>query len=137
MTSENSGAAGRRVIATDRAPQAIGAYSQAVRVGDLVFVSGQIPLAPDTGEVVGENDADAAIRQVFENFLAVCEAAGGSSDSVAKLTVYLTDLALFPRVNEIMGAYFSPPYPARAAVEVAGLPKGVAVEVEGILSLVS
>ena len=125
----------KQIIHTDDAPQAIGAYSQAVRVGDLVFISGQIPLQPQSGEVVGADDADAAIRRVFENFLAVCAAAGGGSGDVVKLTVYLTDLALFPRVNEIMAEFFDAPYPARAAVGVAQLPKGVQVEVEGVMAL--
>lgn len=124
----------KSIIQTDAAPQAIGAYSQAVRVGDLVFISGQIPLDPASGDVVG-GDAAASIRRVFENFLAVVHAAGGGADDVAKLTVYLTDLSLFPRVNEIMGEYFKPPYPARAAVGVSQLPKGVTVEVEGVLAL--
>lgn len=129
----------KSIISTKEAPQAIGAYSQAVRTGDLVFISGQIPLHPQSGEVVGGADgadgADAAIRQVFENFVAVCRAAGGSSADVVKLTVYLTDLSLFSRVNAIMAEYFDEPYPARAAVGVAELPKGVQVEVEGILSV--
>ena len=124
----------KKIINTTEAPQAIGAYSQAVRSGDLVFISGQIPLHPDSGEVVC--DVDGGIRRVFENFLAVCRAAGGGSDEVVKLTVYLTDLSLFARVNEIMGEYFNEPYPARAAVGVAALPKGVPIEVEGVLSLV-
>ncbi|MCH9758972.1 MAG: RidA family protein [Proteobacteria bacterium] len=124
----------KTIINTKDAPQAIGAYSQAVRAGDLVFISGQIPLQPQTGEVVS-GDADDAIRRVFDNFMAVCTAAGGTADNVIKLTVYLTDLSLFPRVNSIMAEYFTEPYPARAAVGVAELPKGVQVEVEGILSL--
>lgn len=125
----------KEIIRTENAPQAIGAYSQAVRTGNLVFISGQIPLHPQSGEVVGAADADAAIHQVFKNFLAVCDAAGAASDDVVKLTVYLTDLALFPRVNEIMAEYFDEPYPARAAVGVAQLPKGVQVEVEGVVAL--
>ena len=124
----------KQIINTPDAPQAIGAYSQAVRVGNLVFISGQIPLDPKTGEVVSGSDED-AIRRVFENFLAVCRAAGGDSAEVVKLTVYLTDLSLFARVNKIMADYFTEPYPARAAVGVAELPKGVSVEVEGILSV--
>jgi len=124
----------KTIIQTNDAPQAIGAYSQGVRVGNLVFISGQIPLDAKSGEVV-DGDTDDHIRRVFENFLAVCKAAGGCSDDVVKLTVYLTDLSLFSSVNVIMGEYFKSPYPARAAVGVSQLPKGVSVEVEGILAL--
>lgn len=124
----------RQIIHTDRAPKAIGTYSQAVRVGDTVYVSGQIPLDPATGQLV-ENDIDAEIRRVFENLKAIAEAAGGSLANVVKLTVFLTDLAHFPKVNEIMATYFAEPYPARAAVGVAQLPKGARVEMECILSL--
>ena len=121
-------------IATDRAPSAIGPYSQAVRVGDLVFTSGQIPLDPKSGQLVS-GDIDAEIRRVFDNLKAIATAAGGSLDHVVKLTVFLTDLTHFPRVNEIMATYFAQPYPARAAVGVAALPKGARVEMECILSL--
>lgn len=124
----------KTIISTKDAPQPIGVYSQAVRAGDLVFISGQIPLQPDSGQVV-DGDTDAAIRRVCDNFIAICGAAGGSSDDVVKLTIYLTDLSLFARVNEIMTEYFNEPYPARAAVGVAELPKGVPVEVEGIMHL--
>lgn len=124
----------RQIIHTDHAPQAIGTYSQAVRVGDTVYVSGQIPLDPATGQLV-TNDIDAEIRRVFENLKAIAEAAGGSLANVVKLTVFLTDLAHFPKVNEIMATYFAEPYPARAAVGVAQLPKGARVEMECILSL--
>jgi reactive intermediate/imine deaminase len=124
----------REIIHTDRAPQAIGTYSQAVRVGDSVYLSGQIPLVPQTMEQV-EGDVGAQIRQVFENLSAVAQAAGGSLSQLVKLTVYLTDLAYFPLVNEIMADYFQAPYPARAAVGVAALPKGVTVEMDAIMVL--
>lgn len=124
----------KTIIQTDNAPAAIGAYSQAARAGNLLFVSGQIPLCPQSGGVV-EGDADARIRQVFSNFAAVCKAAGAEADDAVKLTVYLTDLSLFARVNEIMAEYFTQPYPARAAVGVAELPKGVDVEVEGVVAV--
>jgi reactive intermediate/imine deaminase len=124
----------RQTIHTNRAPAAIGTYSQAVRVGDTVYLSGQIPLDPSTGQLVA-GDIDAEIKRVFENLKAVAEAAGGSLAHVVKLTVFLTDLVHFPKVNEIMATYFSEPYPARAAVGVAQLPKGARVEMECILSL--
>jgi reactive intermediate/imine deaminase len=124
----------REIIRTDRAPAAIGTYSQAVRVGSTVYISGQIPLDPATMEIAGET-VDSQIRQVFENLAAVAEAAGGSLANSVKLTVYLTDLANFPLVNEIMAGYFEEPYPARAAIGVAALPRGVAVEIEAILVL--
>ena len=124
----------RQIIETPRAPQAIGTYSQAVRVGDTVYVSGQIPLDPATGQLV-TGDIDAEIRRVFDNLAAIVEAAGGSFAQVAKLTVFLTDLAHFGKVNEIMATYFQRPYPARAAVGVAQLPKGARVEMECILAL--
>jgi reactive intermediate/imine deaminase len=124
----------RQTIHTNRAPQAIGTYSQAVRVGDTVYLSGQIPLDPATGQLIA-NDIDAEIKQVFENLKAVAEAAGGTLNHAVKVTVFLTDLAHFAKVNEIMATYFNQPYPARAAVGVAQLPKGARVEVECILSL--
>lgn len=124
----------RKSIETQQAPGAIGAYSQAVRAGDTVWLSGQIPLLPDTMEVV-EGGVKAQIEQVFKNLDAVVKAAGGDFSRIVKLNVYLTDLADFPLVNEVMAELFDEPYPARAAVEVAGLPKGVAVEVEGIMYL--
>lgn len=124
----------KNIIQTDAAPAAIGAYSQAVRCGNLLFISGQIPLDPATGEVVS-GDADAEIRRVFDNLAAVCTAAGADTDALVKLTVYLTDLSLFAQVNAVMAEYFTQPYPARAAVGVAELPKGVRVEVEGVLAL--
>jgi reactive intermediate/imine deaminase len=119
-------------IHTTRAPAAIGTYSQAVRAGDTVYLSGQIPLDPSTMKVV-EGGAREQIEQVFENLAAVAEAAGGSLANAVKLTVYLTDLAHFPLVNETMAEYFTEPYPARAAIGVAQLPRGVAVEVDAIL----
>jgi Putative translation initiation inhibitor, yjgF family len=124
----------RQVIFTKNAPQAIGTYSQAVRAGDTVYVSGQIPLDPVSGELV-TGDIEAEIRRVFENLKAIAEAAGGGLDRVVKLTVFLTDLAHFPKVNEIMATYFSEPYPARAAIGVAQLPRGARVEMECVLHL--
>ncbi|SFC33405.1 reactive intermediate/imine deaminase [Marinospirillum celere] len=122
----------RAVITTDQAPEAIGTYSQAVKVGNTVYLSGQIPLVPETMEVIA-GDFEAQAVQVFENLKAVCEAAGGSMDEVVKVNLYLTDLANFATVNEVMARYFSKPYPARAAVQVAALPKGVEFEAEGVL----
>ncbi|HUN26378.1 MAG TPA: RidA family protein [Steroidobacteraceae bacterium] len=124
----------REIIHTARAPQAIGTYSQAVRVGDTVYVSGQIPLDPATGALVA-GDIEREIRRVIENVKAIAEAAGGSLASVAKLTVFLTDLGHFAKVNELMAEYFPQPYPARAAVGVAQLPRGARVEMECILAL--
>jgi reactive intermediate/imine deaminase len=118
-------------ISTPNAPQAIGTYSQAIRVGDTVYLSGQIPLDPATGELV-QGDVEAQVRRVFENLKAVTEAAGGSLDGMAKLTVYLTDLTHFALVNRVMAEYFAQPYPARAAVGVAALPRGAVVEIEVI-----
>jgi len=124
----------REIISTPRAPAAIGTYSQAVKTGRLVFLSGQIPLDPKTMQLV-EGDIRAQIRQAFENLAAVAEASGGSLADAVRVTVYLTDLAHFPVVNEIMAQYFAEPYPARAAVGVAALPRGAAVEVDAILAL--
>jgi reactive intermediate/imine deaminase len=124
----------RQIIETTHAPGAIGTYSQAVRVGDTVYVSGQIPLDPATGQLVS-GDIEAEIRRVFENLKAIVEAAGGTFASVAKVTVFLTDLTHFAKVNEIMATYFERPYPARAAVGVAQLPRGARVEIECILGL--
>ena len=121
-----------KIIATNKAPAAIGTYSQAVRAGDTVYLSGQIPLVPETMQL-REGDMRAQIAQVFENLKAVAEAAGGSLGDVAKLNVYLTDLSHFPLVNEVMANYFTEPYPARAAVGVAALPKGAAVEADGVM----
>ena len=124
----------KTIIATDRAPQAIGTYSQAVKVGTTVYMSGQIPLVPETMELVGEGIED-QIKRVFDNLLAVAEAAGGSFDNVVKLNIFLTDLSCFPIVNEIMSTYFEKPYPARAAIGVASLPKGAQVEMDAVLEL--
>lgn len=122
----------RRAIATDQAPAAIGTYSQAVEVDGTVYLSGQIPLVPATMELV-EGNMRTQIEQVFDNLRAVTRAAGGDLDDIVKLTVYLVDLADFGLVNEIMAERFSPPFPARAAVQVAALPKGARVEVDAIL----
>ena len=124
----------REIIHTDKAPQAIGTYSQAVKVNNTVYLSGQIPLVPETMEMV-EGDMEAQIRRVFDNLTAVAEAAGGSLADVAKLNIFLTDLGHFPLVNEVMASYFQQPYPARAAIGVASLPKGSAVEMDGVLEL--
>jgi reactive intermediate/imine deaminase len=121
-------------ISTDRAPAAIGPYSQAVRAGDTVYLSGQIGLDPETGELVAATVEEQA-RRVFDNLRAVAAAAGGALGAVAKLTVYLADLADYPVVNEVMKDYFEEPFPARAAIAVVGLPKGAAVEVDAILVL--
>ncbi|MGI9257936.1 MAG: RidA family protein [Gammaproteobacteria bacterium] len=122
----------KQPIHTDAAPAAIGTYSQAVRAGDTVYLSGQIPLDPTTMEVVS-GGAEAEIRQVFDNIKAVAEASGGSMADIVKLTVYLTDLGVFPNVNEIMAEYFDEPYPARAAIGIAELPKGATVEMDAII----
>ena len=124
----------RSIISTDKAPQAIGTYSQAVKIDNTVYLSGQIPLVPDTMELV-EGDMRMQITQVFNNLIAVAEASGGSLADVAKLNIYLTDLSHFPLVNEVMSEFFSEPYPARAAVGVAELPKASLVEMDAILVL--
>lgn len=124
----------RTHIQTDQAPAAIGTYSQAVRAGDTVYLSGQIPLDPANMELV-EGDIEQQIRRVFDNLLAVAKAAGGSFQDLVKLNIYLTDLAHFGQVNQIMAEYFSQPYPARAAIGVAALPKGAAVEMDAVLVL--
>ena len=124
----------KTIIQTDKAPAAIGTYSQAVKVDQTVYISGQIPLDPTTMEIV-EGGIHAQITRVFDNLTAVSEAAGGGLKDAVKLTIYLTDLSNFPVVNEIMAKYFSEPYPARAAIEVSALPKGVGVEMDAILVL--
>ena len=124
----------REIIRTDQAPQAIGTYSQAVKCGRTVYLSGQIPLVPETMEVVA-GDIEAQIRRVFDNLAAVARAAGGSLTDIAKLNVFLTDLGDFPVVNQVMAEYFSEPYPARAAIGVAALPKGAAVEMDAVMEL--
>lgn len=124
----------KEIIHTPLAPQAIGTYSQAIKVGSSVYLSGQIPLVPATMVLV-EGDISAQITQVFDNLQAVAVAAGGSLADIVKLNVFLTDLADFPVVNEIMGTYFQQPYPARAAIGVSALPKGAAVEMDAIMHL--
>lgn len=124
----------RKIFSTDKAPSAIGAYSQAVQAGDTVYLSGAIPLVPETMELVSE-DVRTQIVQVFDNLEAVCTVSGGSFDKVVKLTVFLTDLADFPLVNEVMEERFNAPFPARAAIGVKQLPRNVAVEVEGVMYL--
>ncbi|MGH8268004.1 MAG: RidA family protein [Steroidobacteraceae bacterium] len=124
----------RQTVHTDRAPQAIGPYSQAVRAGDTVYLSGQVPLDPATMQLVG-GDFGAQVRRVFENLNAVAEAAGGSLADAVKLTIFLTDLANFATLNEIMASYCSKPYPARSTVGVAQLPRGAQVEIECVLHL--
>lgn len=124
----------RQIVSTPDAPKAIGTYSQAVKVGGTVYLSGQIPLVPGTMEMV-EGDMEAQIRRVFDNLAAVAAAAGGSLVDVAKLNVFLTDLAHFPIVNQVMAEYFAEPYPARAAVGVASLPRGAQVEMDAVMVL--
>ena len=124
----------RKAIHTERAPQAIGTYSQAMRAGETVYLSGQIALDPATKELI-TGDIEAEIRRVFENLKALAEGAGGSLEQAVKVTIYMTDLAHFAKVNEIMARYFPQPYPARATVGVAQLPRGARVEVECILHL--
>ena len=124
----------KEIISTDKAPQAIGTYSQAVKVGSTVYLSGQIPLVPETMEIV-DGDIEACIRQVFDNLTAVARAAGGDLSDIVKLNIFLTDLSHFPLVNQVMAEYFQEPYPARAAIGVAALPKGAEVEMDGIMEL--
>ncbi|MEZ5490005.1 MAG: RidA family protein [Gammaproteobacteria bacterium] len=121
-------------VNTSKAPHAIGPYSQAIKAGNLVFLSGQIPLLPSTMELV-EGGIEAQTNQVFKNLSAVIEASGATLADVVKLTIYLTDLTEFPRVNDIMASYFSEPYPARATIEVSALPKGSQVEVDAVVML--
>ncbi|WP_153912369.1 RidA family protein [Shewanella sp. TC10] len=122
------------IIATDKAPQAIGTYSQAVKVGSTVYLSGQIPLVPSTMQMVSDDFSEQVV-QVFENLTAVTEAAGGSMADIVKLNIFLTDLSHFATVNEIMARYFSQPYPARAAIGVKQLPKDSLVEMDGIMEI--
>lgn len=124
----------KSIIQTDRAPQAIGTYSQAVKAGNTVYLSGQIPLVPETMLMVSE-DFTAQAQQVFKNIEAVCVAAGGSMRDLVKVNIYLTDLSNFATVNEIMSQYFQQPYPARAAIGVAELPKGSQIEIDGVMEL--
>ena len=122
----------KEIISTENAPQAIGPYSQAVKAGNLIFISGQVPLNPKTGDLVTESIEDQA-RQVLYNVKSICEAAGYSLDDIVKISIFLTDLSNFAVVNDVMKEYFSEPYPARATVEVSGLPLGVIVEIEAIV----
>ncbi len=124
----------RQSIHTERAPQAIGPYSQAVRAGDTVYLSGQVPFDPATMQLV-TGDIEAQARRVFENLKAVAEAAGGSLAHAVKLTIFLTDLASFAKVNEVMATYFARPYPARSTIGVAALPRGAQIEIECVLHL--
>jgi reactive intermediate/imine deaminase len=124
----------RQPVHTDNAPQAIGPYSQAVRSGGLVFLSGQIPLDPATGNLV-DGDITAQARRAFDNLRAVCEAAGGSLDDVARVGLYVTDLGQFAAVNAVMAEYFEAPFPARSTIEVSALPKGAAFEVDALMVL--
>ena len=122
----------KEIISTENAPQAIGPYSQAVKAGNLMFISGQIPLDPKTGDLVSESIEDQA-KQVLDNVKSICEASGNSLDDIVKISIFLTDLSNFSVVNDVMKEYFSEPYPARATVEVSGLPLGVNVEIEAIV----
>lgn len=124
----------REVIRTEHAPQAIGTYSQAIKVDNTVYLAGQIPLHPKSMELV-DDSMEAQIRQVFDNLSAVAQAAGGTLADVVKLNVFLTDLTYFPVVNEIMSKYFEPPYPARAAIGVVSLPKGAGIEMDAVLHI--
>lgn len=126
----------QQIISTDEAPAAIGTYSQAVKVGTAVYLSGQIPLVPATMEMVSDDFSEQA-EQVFKNLSAVCEAAGGEINDMVKVNIFLMDLGNFAKVNEIMAKYFNQPYPARAAVQVAGLPRGAQIEIDGVMELPS
>ncbi len=124
----------KAIIQTDKAPQAIGTYSQAVKAGTTVYLSGQIPLNPETMEIVSDDFSEQA-KQVFENVKAVCEAAGGTINDLGKVNIFLPDLSHFATVNEIMAQYFTKPYPARAAIGVKELPKASQIEIDGIMEL--
>jgi reactive intermediate/imine deaminase len=124
----------KEIIFTDKAPKAIGTYSQAIKVNNTVYISGQIPLLPDTMEVL-EGSVEEQIHQVFKNLQAIIEAAGGTFENVVKLNIFLTDLSNFPTVNQVMSQYFAEPYPARAAIGVKELPKDVPVEMDAVLEL--
>ena len=124
----------KTIINTSKAPKAIGTYSQAVKVGSTVYLSGQIPLVPETMEIVSEDFA-AQAQQVFSNLTAVCNAAGGSLNDMVKVNIFLTDLSNFAQVNEIMSQHFSEPYPARAAIQVSKLPKDAQIEIDGVMEL--
>ena len=133
LYSEESKKMPKEIISTDNAPQAIGPYSQAVKTGNLIFISGQIPLDPKTGDIVDGSIEDQA-NQVLDNIKSICEAAGQGLEDIVKITIFLTDLGNFATVNEVMKNYFKEPYPARATVEISGLPLGVNVEIEAIVS---
>jgi reactive intermediate/imine deaminase len=124
----------KSIIQTDKAPKAIGTYSQAVKAGTTVYLSGQIPLVPETMEINSQDFAEQAV-QVFENLTAVCEAAGGTINDLVKVNIYLIDLSNFATVNEIMAKYMSQPYPARAAIGIKELPKGAQIEIDGVMEL--
>lgn len=124
----------KEIISTDEAPRAIGTYSQAVKVGKTVYMSGQIPLVPETMEMI-EGNVEAQIRRVFDNLQAVAKAAGGDFSDIAKLNIFLTDLGNFAIVNEVMAEYFAEPYPARAAIGVASLPRAAEVEMDAVMEL--
>lgn len=124
----------KSIIQTDKAPAAIGTYSQAVKAGTTVYLSGQIPLVAETMEMVSEDFVEQAV-QVFENLKAVCDAAGGTTNDLVKVNIFLIDLGHFATVNEIMSRYFTKPYPARAAVQVSALPKGAQIEIDGVMEL--
>ena len=124
----------KSVIHTENAPQAIGTYSQAIKCGTTVYLSGQIPLVPSSMEMVSDDFAEQA-HQVFKNIQAVCEAAGGTTADLAKVNIFLTDLSKFATVNEIMSQYIKQPYPARAAVQVSALPRGAQIEIDGVMEL--
>lgn len=124
------------IINTPNAPAAIGTYSQAVKVGTAVYLSGQIPLVPETMELVSE-DFEEQAQQVFRNVAAVCEAAGGSLNDLVKVTIFLTDLSKFTLVNEIMSQHFVQPYPARAALQISALPRGAQIEIDGVMEIPS
>jgi len=124
----------KSIVKTDQAPSAIGTYSQAVKVNSTVYLSGQIPLVPDTMVVVSDDFAEQA-EQVFKNLSAVCQAAGGEINDMVKVNIFMTDLNNFATVNEVMSRYFNEPYPARAAIEISKLPKGVDIEIDGIMEL--
>ncbi len=124
----------KTIISTENAPSAIGTYSQAVKVNNTVYLSGQIPLDPQSMEVVGDT-FEAQTHQVFKNLVAVCEAAGGEINDMVKVNIFMTDLSNFATVNEVMSQYFTEPYPARAAIGVSQLPKGVDIEIDGVMEL--
>jgi len=124
----------KTIINTEHAPSAIGTYSQAVKVANTVYLSGQIPLIPETMEVI-EGGFETQTQQVFKNLVAVCEAAGGNINDMVKVNIFMTDLSNFATVNDIMSQYFAEPYPARAAIQVSALPKGVDIEIDGIMEI--